>query len=290
MGPQFVREGPMSALHVVTRKLARARFFQDAVVAAAQEASDREHARRAAELVRLGSGQREFTYEHEMRRWEQWAKRTRQAPDAIIHHLDMARALRDDPFAPAASDGFEETIYSSTATETALTAASEAAIFPVSTKWKYYGLIPGGYMRTTRTLHLRVAGQLSTAATPGTFLWAVRWGGAAGTVLVKSNGAGATGTAITMAASQTNVFWRAEFYVTARVGADSGATGSLFCTGILESEAIPTKNAVWFPLNTPAAVTVNNMHTTDADLTFTHTPSLTTASLAGMQYTLESMN
>lgn len=224
--------------------------------------------------------------EHELLRQE-----LRGAPQHILNHLEMARKLRDDWKRPMASlNSWSETIYSSTVTETALTAAANAAIFPVSTKWKYYGLIPGGYMNRTKTLHLRVAGQDSTAATPGTGLWIIKWGGAAGTALVASNGAGATGTAITLAASQTNTFWRGEFYVTARVGIEDGATGSLFATGILESEIIPTKGSVTFPLTAPAAVTINNMHTTDADLCLTYTPSLATGSLAGMQYTLESMN
>lgn len=215
------------------------------------------------------------------------AKRPDGALDAILDHLWKAKDDRGRFGKRASTNSWSETLYSSIATETALTAASEAVVFPASTVPNFYGFIPGGYMVQHRTLHLRIAGQLSTAATPGTMLWAIRWGGVAGTVLVKSNGAGATGTAITMAASQTNVFWRAEFYITCRAEG-SGTAGSLLATGILESEAIPTKNAVTFPLSAPAAVGVDT--TTGKDLAFTHQPSLSTASLAGMQYTLESMN
>jgi hypothetical protein len=165
-------------------------------------------------------------------------------------------------------------------------AAAEGVLFPASTVPNWYGFIPGGYMLPHRTLHLRVAGQLSTAATPGTFLDRVRWGGVAGTALVASGGAGATGTATTMAASQTNVFWRAELYITAR--GDIGTSAPVFATGIIESTAIPTTNNITFPNTAPAAVNVDT--STGKDLAYTHTPSLATASRAGMQYTLESMN
>lgn len=208
------------------------------------------------------------------------------APAHVLESLHRARELRG-PLEPRGSlNSWNEVLYASVADEAALTAAAEAIIFPASSDPGYYGAIPGGYMEAHRTLHLRVAGQLSTAATPGTFLWAMRWGGLAGTVLVKSNGAGATGTAITMAASQTNVFWRAEFYVTAR-----GPVGSaclLIASGILETEAVPTKNMVTFPLTAPATVSV--AATGVKDLALTHTPSLATASLAGRQYTLTSLN
>lgn len=234
----------------------------------------------------LPSGvRRKYTkMESEIKRLEAMAR----APEAVLWQLNRARELAG-PFEPRnGRNSWEETLYSSIQSETALTAASEGIVFPASTVPGYYGFIPGGYMVTGKTLHIRMAGQLSTAATPGTFLWALRWGGVSGTVLVKSNGAGATGTAITMAASQTNVFWRAELYITAQTGAEKGASGSLFASGILESEGIPTKNAVTFPLTAPAAVTINL--TTGADLAFTHTPSLATASFQGMQYVLEAMN
>jgi len=228
----------------------------------------------------------EKTLEYEIRRWERQHGRVRDGIEGILEHLNRARDLRG-PFEPRGSlNTWSETLYSSTATETALTAAAEAAIFPASTVPGFYGFIPGGYMGPHRTLHLRCAGQLSTAATPGTFLFRVRWGGSAGTVLVASNGAGATGTAVTMAASQTNVFWRAEWYITAR--GDISTTAALFASGILETEAVPTKNAVTFPLTAPAAVNADT--TVGKDVAITHQPSLSTASLTGMQYTLESMN
>jgi hypothetical protein len=206
-------------------------------------------------------------------------------PDHILELLDTARELRG-PFEPRLSlNTWQETLYASIATETALTAAAEAVVFPASTQPGYYGAIPGAYLIPHRTLHLRIAGQLSTAATPGTMLWRLRWGGLAGTALVASGGAGATGTAITMAASQTNAFWRAEFYIVCRA---DGTAGSLLATGVFESPGIPTTNQTTFPATAPAAVTANTISAND--LAFTHTPSLTTASFAGLQFTLSSLN
>lgn len=229
----------------------------------------------------LGRRPRFSKLENEIARQEAMGR----VPDHVLEQLDRARELRG-PLEPRGSlNTWQETLYSSIATETALTAAAEAVVFPSSTVSGYYGGVPGGYMMPHRTLHLRIGGQLSTAATPGTMLWAIRWGGIAGTVLVKSNGAGATGTAITMAASQTTTFWRGEFYITCRT---DGASGTLLASGILESEAIPTKNMVTFPLTAPAAVTANTIIYTD--LAFTHQPSVATASFGGMQYTLTSLN
>jgi hypothetical protein len=210
----------------------------------------------------------------------------RGAPDHVLDLLDKARELRG-PYEPRGSlNTWSETLYSSTVSETALTAAAEAVVFPTSTVPGWYGFIPGGYMVPHRTLHFRIAGQLSTAATPGTMLWRVRWGGLAGTVLVASGGAGATGTALTMSASQTNAFWRAEVYVTAR--GDISVTAALLATGIIETNSIPTTFATTFPVTAPAPVNADT--STGKDLSFTHTPSLATASFQGLQYTLESMN
>jgi hypothetical protein len=208
------------------------------------------------------------------------------APDHVLDLLDKARELHG-PYEPRGSlNTWSETLYSSTAAETALTAAANAAVFPVSTVPGWYGFIPGGYMIPHRTLHLRFAGQITTAATPGTFLFIIKWGGAAGTALVASNGAGATGTAITGTASLTNSFWRAEIYCTAR--GDIAAAAPLFCTGVFEGDLVPTTGQMTFPKTAPAAVNADTR--TGADFTVTYTPSLATASIQGLQYTLESMN
>lgn len=207
------------------------------------------------------------------------ARELERAPDNVVQLLRRATELRG-PFEPRASlQTWQETLYSSIVTETALTAAAEAYLFP-----NYYGgPIPPQYMVPHRTLNLRISGQLSTAATPGTFTERLKWSalGDAATAGVTLAASAAT----TMAASQTNITWRAEFYVTCRT---EGATGTLIATGIFESAAIPTPFAFTMPASAPATATVDT--TTTKYLTFTHTPSLATASIAGMQYTLTSLN
>lgn len=210
----------------------------------------------------------------------------RGAPESVLRYLEMARAEAGPGEKRGSLNTWSETLYSSIVSEAALTAAAEAIVFPTSANLGYYGGVSGGYMKTGRTLRLRVAGQASTAATPGTALWALRWGGIAGNVLVKSNGASVTGTAVTMTASQTNVYWRAELYVTCRT---EGLLGSLFAHGIFESALIPTSGYVTFPLTAPAAVTSLDL-VNFKDLAFTHSPSLGTASFAGMSFMFESMN
>jgi hypothetical protein len=208
-------------------------------------------------------------------------------PDHILEQLDRARELRG-PFEPRGSlNTWSETLYSSTVNETALTAAAETAIFPVTAVPGWYGFIPGGYMIPHRTIHLRCAGQVTTGGTQGTYLWKIKWGTVVGgTVLVASNGAGATGATLAPTALLTNSFWRAEFYITAR--ADIGTAAGLFATGILEGDVIPSPGAVYFPKTAPAAVNADT--SAGNSLTFTLTPSNTNNTYSGMQYTLESMN
>lgn len=200
-------------------------------------------------------------------------------PPHVLANLDKAaqEGGRFNSIRNSRND-WQETLFQSTQTETALTAAAEAVIFPASTVPEVYGAIPGGYMEQGRCLHLRVFGQCSTAATPGTFTFRIRWGGVAGTLLAAS-------AATTMSASQTNVSWRGEFYIVCR---SSGSSGSLLATGIIESAAIPTTGQFLIPATAPAPVTATTLATTD--LALTHNPSLATASLAGVSYTLESLN
>jgi hypothetical protein len=215
-------------------------------------------------------------------------------PEHILELLDKARELRG-PFEPRLSmNTWHETLYSSTVSETALTAAAEAVVFPASSQPGIYGAIPGGYMVPHRTLKLRIAGQMTIAVTtPGTFLWRLRWGGVAGTALVASGGAGATGTALTpLTTGFTNIFWEAEFYVNQRGDVSSATAGSLLATGYMKNaafDAAAVRNMVPFPATAPAAVGSLDT-TTTKDLAFTHTPSLTTASIQGMQYLLSSLN
>jgi hypothetical protein len=202
------------------------------------------------------------------------------APENVMESLRRATELRG-PFEPRGSlQSWQETLYSSIATETALTAAAVGYLFP-----NYYGgPIPPLYLVQHRTLHLRIAGQLSAAATPGTFTAALKL-----RALADAASAGvtlATSAATTMTASATNVSWRAEFYMTCR---SEGVSGTILATGIFEcSGGIPTTGAMHLPASAPAVATVDT--TITKYVTFTHSPSLATASIAGFQYTLSSLN
>lgn len=207
------------------------------------------------------------------------ARELERAPENVLASLRRATELRG-PFEPRGSlQTWQETLYSSLVTETALTAAAEAYLYP-----NYYGgPIPPQYMIPHRTLHLRIAGQTSTAATPGTFTEKIKW-----SALTDAATAGvtlATSAATTMAASQTNITWRAEVYITCRT---EGTSGTFMATGIWESAAIPTTAQFLLPASAPATATVDT--TTTKYLTLTHTPSLATASIAGVQYTLSALN
>lgn len=208
------------------------------------------------------------------------ARELERAPDNVIQLLNRATELHG-PFEPRGSlQTWQETLYSSIVTETALTAAAEAYLYPLV----YGGPIPPMYMVPHRTLHLRTGGQLSAAATPGTFTERVKWSSlgdaaSAGTTL-------ATSAATTMTASATNVTWQAEIYITCRT---EGTAGTVMATGIFESSfGVPTPGSFHLPASAPATVNVDT--TTTKYVTWTHTPSLATASIAGTRYVLSSLN
>lgn len=214
------------------------------------------------------------TVESEIKRLEAMAR----APDHVLEQLEFARQY-SGPWEPRGSlNSWQETLFASIATETALTAASEAYLFPL-----IYGAIPAGYMQPHRTLHLRVYGQTSLAGTPGTFTERIKWqspadAATAGVTLAAS-------AAVTMAATQTNISWVGEYYVTCRT---EGTAGTFLSSGMFESAAVPTPFMFMMPASAPATVSVDT--TIAKNLALTHTPSLGTASIAGFQYTFSSLN
>ena len=143
--------------------------------------------------------------------------------------------------------------------------------------------IPANYMQDGRVLRMRVAGKLSTTATP-TMTWALRWGGVAGTIL-------ATTEAITMGSGVANVNWKADLEVVTR---SNGATGTLLVFGdlMVHTAAGTVLSNVWgvSGFDAPAVVTVDL--TADQPLSFTADWSAASASntLTGMIYSLESQN
>jgi hypothetical protein len=170
--------------------------------------------------------------------------------------------------------------------------ATETILFPNVT-------IPANYLQDGRTLRLRVFGAYGTFSTQGTWTFALRWGGVAGTVLAKTGaiiptasfGGGASMTAL----------WSAEAIIQTR---SNGSGGTLMTNGdiVLYSATIPTGGTVTnygmpAPLvsgstggSTPAVATVDL--TADTALSFTIAMSSANAanSIQGLQYTIESLN
>lgn len=80
------------------------------------------------------------------------------------------------------------------------------------------------FSRVGKKLRIRLFGKITTAATPGNGSFKVFYGTGA-----DANGVAlATGTAVALTASQTDVSWYAEFEITCR---STGASGTLMCTG-----------------------------------------------------------
>lgn len=159
-----------------------------------------------------------------------------------------------------------------------LTAAAEALLVGDVT-------IPAGYMVPGRVLRLKLSGKASNVVTtPGTIRFRVRWGGLSGTVLADS-------TALTQnVAAQTNKTWELEIDILCRT---SGASGKFLTVGkafrgnkavAASSDATPDM----IPPDTLAEVTADT--TTSKALSVTAEPSLATASITCMAYSLEARN
>ena len=177
----------------------------------------------------------------------------------------MSRQMWQEQIAWATADG---TVVANTTTET--------IVFPDVP-------IPANYMSDGRTLRLRAFGKLSTTATP-TMIWALRWGGVAGTLL-------ATTEAITMGSGVTNVNWDVELYIQTRA---NGASGSLLAMGVCRVHtAAGTVLVNVFGVSgydAPAAVTVDLSIDKALSLTADWSAASASNTLTGMLYHLESLN
>jgi len=170
-----------------------------------------------------------------------------------------------------------ETLFWATADGTAVAnTTTETIIFPDVT-------IPANYMADGRVLRLRAFGKLSTTGTP-TIIFAIRWGGVAGTLL-------ATTEAITCASAAANTAWSLEAIIQTR---SNGATGSLFVMGdAMVNLTASTNTSGAFGVSgfdAPAAVTADL--SADKALSITADWSAASASntLTGHLYVGESMN
>lgn len=157
---------------------------------------------------------------------------------------------------------------------------TETIIFPNVT-------VPANYMQDGRCLRMTAFGKLSVTGTP-TMVWAIRWGGVAGTVL-------ATTEAITQGSGLTNICWGLEAIIQTRT---NGASGTLFVMGwtTVQTNASgdPTTKTNIFGVSgsdAPAASAAVDL-TADTALSLTADWSAASASntLTGHIYTLESLN
>lgn len=153
---------------------------------------------------------------------------------------------------------------------------TETIIFPDVT-------IPANYMQDGRVLMLKAYGKLSTTATP-TMVWALRWGGVAGTLL-------ATSELITMGSGMANVNWSLEAWITTRA---NGAAGSLFTFGKLSCHTSATAVAEnVFSVSgydAPAAVTANLTADTALSITADWSAASASNTLTGHNYYILALN
>lgn len=177
----------------------------------------------------------------------------------------MGRQYFVEPLAALTADG---TAVANTTTETAIHANLT---------------IPANYMQDGRVLRMRAFGKLSTTGTP-TMTFALRWGGAAGTLL-------ATTEALTMGSGVTTVNWSIEIYLHVRT---NGATGTLLAFGdcdVHTAAGTVLHNVFGVSgFDAPAAVTVDL--TADMNLALTAKWSAASASntLTGMHLSVEAIN
>jgi hypothetical protein len=119
--------------------------------------------------------------------------------------------------------------------------ATDLALYPAGN----FPVLGGQYFsRVGKKLRIRLMGKITTALTPGNGTWDIYYGtgGAANGVLLQSS------PALTLIASQSNISWNAEFFVSCR---STGATGTLFCDGFGHmNAAVMAAGEFWVPAAT----------------------------------------
>ena len=110
----------------------------------------------------------------------------------------------------------------------------------------------GGYWWPGKKVRLRVYGKITTGATPGNLTLDIRYGttDAGGTQL-------ATSAAVTLIASQTNIPFHIDAYITCRGIGVSGSGGSFLAWGVAQFGAAviaTTAQPIFIPASAPAAV------------------------------------
>lgn len=122
---------------------------------------------------------------------------------------------------------------------------TDLALYPASN----FPVLGGQYFaRVGKKMKIRLFGKITTAATPGNLTFDIYYGtgGAANGVLLASSAA------ITLVASQTNLSWWAQFFVSCR---SIGSAGTLFCDGVAYFNAAVIASTAQ-PIMIPASAAV----------------------------------
>lgn len=210
-------------------------------------------------------------------------------PDHILEMLAKSRG-EIGPFAgmrpPMADHSNYEVLRYWITADTSLTAAAEAIMVPA------FNFGPSE-LNVGSCIKLTLLGSHSINATPGTFIYRMRWGGVAGALQ-------ATGPTITPgnSATVTTQSWLLEYWMTVR---SMGATGTIWCQGRLEDAgfllAASTGTQIVTYLTSQmhipsqaAAIGASTDLTVAAGPSPTYQPSASTATLATHLCFLECMN
>jgi len=187
---------------------------------------------------------------------------------------------------------WNETIAWATAAGTAIaTSTTETILFHNVT-------IPANYLQDGRVLRLRAFFAYGTTATP-TLVFALRWGGVAGTVLAKT-AANVMTSAVGGGASMTAT-GSIEAYIQVRSNGSSGTVFTMgdisYYTSTLGTAGTVTNYGMTMPLvsgstggTTPVAVTADLTADTALSLTATWGTSNAANSIRGDVYTIETLN
>lgn len=181
---------------------------------------------------------------------------------------------------------WQEAIVWTTSDATAVAnTTTETALFTAPT-------IPANYLQDGRTVRLTAFGKYSTTGTP-TMIFGLRYGTAAGGVLLCKSAACTTPSGV------TNAGWSLELTGTVR---SNGATGTIMFNGVLfvfaavagtvasatgEGLATPMMNG---GVVTPAVATCDFTADTALNLTLTWSAASASNTATGLNYVLESLN
>lgn len=180
---------------------------------------------------------------------------------------------------------WQEALQWATASGTAIAnSTTETIIFPNVT-------IPANFMQDGRLLRIRVIGQYSTTGTP-TLIFALRWGGVAGTVLCKT-------AASTTPSGVTAAMFDLDILVQVRT---NGASGTIMANGVARLHSAvagtagsTTGEALVTPMTaggviTPATASVDLTADTALSITALWSAASASNTLTGLNYVVEALN